>query len=249
MLWKLFLAAYSFGVSVENVVLHDNARYLAFLTNQGIWLTISYFIFSALASVVVRFTPSLSVDNHAWRLFLMVTQLLFSISLPIQLVIVTLYWLLLASPQPSSLLYWDNLESHGIKFALIWLDLLTGSMTLPPPQCIATLSASIIYAVINLSVTLSTYPVYTVLKWRDWGSLVLIVGALLYAVFAFFLGNMLSRSRDALALYLNKKEFDEAGSEDREEDVRYPSRFLDDTEKLPYIACTPTPQGLEQSLL
>lgn len=244
--WRIFLAVYSISVSIENTVLNGGPRYLSYLTNQGIWLTVSYFVFSALASLVVYFIKGAPTQGgKAWRHLEIFIQLLFSIALPMQLVIVVLYWLLLAAPQVSALRTWDNLESHGIKFALIWSDLLVGSMVLPRAQVIVTLGCAGIYILINLAVTLSTgIPVYSVLKWKDASSGILVGGSMVFVIVAFFLGRWISVYRDALALARRKKrvvggqiKVEEEGGE---EDSPYPSRFRDDEEgrKLPHeVGC------------
>jgi hypothetical protein len=127
------------------------------------------------------------------------TALLLAIAAPFQLVIVLLYWLLLAGPQPTPFAVWDNAESHAVKGALIWLDVLVSATRLPAPHALVTLASALVYLATNAAVSLADAPVYSVLTWRTGGSAVLVVGATALAVAAFFLASSLARARDALA--------------------------------------------------
>lgn len=224
--WRLFLAAYCLSVSVVNRAISVDSHYSAYLTVHSVWLVTAYFLSSALTAVLARCAPSL-LATPAHALHARATQLIFSMAVPFQLVVVTLYWLLLASPQPNALRTWDNIESHGIKFALVWADLLCGSMVLATPQLLLTLSAAAIYLLINLAVTLTSYPVYSVLKWDSGASAVLIVGALVYMTVAFFLAQLLARLRDRLALAHNSQKGE--GSAAQAEPQLYPLQFADDS--------------------
>lgn len=227
LLWKAFLVAYSLSVSIVNADLQGGPRYMTYLTVHGVWLTVAYFIASAACAATAHWAPALA-QTPAYALHARATQLLFAIALPFQLVIVTLYWLLLAQAQPSPLYVWDNLESHGLKAVLIWTDLLVGSMALPTPQLLVTLGAALIYLVINLAVTLTSYPVYSVLKWNSGASAVLVLGALVYMVLAFFLAQTLARVRDAWALQRAKRLHAGALLGAEEQDALYPLQFSDD---------------------
>jgi hypothetical protein len=197
--WRLFLAAYALTVSVvDRAASTEPGRYASYLTVHGVWLTVAYFLCAALTAALAAWRPAL-LKTRAHALHARATQLLFAIAVPFQLVIVTLYWLLLATPQPSAFRAWDNYESHGIKMALIWADLLVSAMVLPTPQLLVTLACAAVYLAINLGVTLSSYPVYSVLKWNSAASAVLVGGAMAYMIFAFFLAQCLARARDRLA--------------------------------------------------
>ena len=202
--WRMLLAAYALSVSLVNrAAATEPARYAAYLTVHGVWLTVAYFVCAALTAALAAWRPAL-LKTRAHGLHARATQLLFAIAVPFQLVIVTLYWLLLAAPQPNAFRAWDNIESHGIKFALLWADLLVSAMVLPTPQLLVTLACAAVYLAINLAVTLSSYPVYSVLKWNSGASAVLVGGAMAYMVSAFFLAQCLARARDRLAARLRR---------------------------------------------
>ena len=219
--WKTFLAGYSFSVSIANrVIVGSSSKYLSYLTVHGVWVVVAYFLCSCIACWVVYLAPSLT--KHPWFAFhCRATQCLFAIGVPFQLTIVTLYWALLAKtdPQSSELRVWDNIESHGIKFMLIWLDLLSSSLRLPHPQLLITIGAALVYLFVNLGVTLSSSPVYPILPWTTPGSGVIVVGALVLMVAAFLIAQLLARLRDRLALWLNAQ---------HDHGARYPAVFDDD---------------------
>jgi hypothetical protein len=199
--FRVFLALYAITVSaIDRAISREEShRYIAYLTIQGVWLTVCYLSCNAVVNVCVRLWPSLRdvveptvgtpephvalspLQRAAWVGLVRATQLLWSIALPFEGVIVLLYWLLLASPQPSQLRYWDNIESHGIKLVILAIDLAVSCMTLPDAHSVVLTGALLGYLITNCWVSLTEYPVYSILTWRAAGNAVLVVGACLLA--------------------------------------------------------------------
>ena len=181
-LWLLYRALvflYSLSVSIVDraISAEPSHRYIAYLTVQGVWLTVCYFTCALLVTACVAAWPSLrdalepacaTPQPHvalsrparlAWVGLGRATQLLWCVALPFEVVIVTLYWLLLATPKNSALAAWDNAESHGVKLLLLLLELALSSMTLPDAHSFVLAAALTGYLITNCWVTLTEYPV------------------------------------------------------------------------------------------
>ena len=165
--FRVFLALYALIVSSIDKQISDtpDAKYIAWLTVQSLWLTVCYLTCNAIVNACTLAWPSLRdalepgcatpqphvaltpLQRAAWVGLARATQLLWCIAVPFEVVVVTLYWLLLATPHYTTLSTWDNAESHGVKLALLVLDLCMSSMSLPDPHVIVTIAALIGYLV------------------------------------------------------------------------------------------------------
>ena len=199
--FRVFLALYAIVVSsIDRAISSEPShRYIAFLTLQGVWITVCYLTCNALVNLCVSKWPFLRdvaeppVDapppstllpplaRAAWVGLVRATQLLFCIAVPFESSIVLLYWLLLRSPQPNELRFWDNIESHGIKLLILFIDLGLSSMTLPDPHVVVLCGALIGYLITNCWVSLTEKPVYAILTWRSAGDAVLVIGSCVLA--------------------------------------------------------------------
>ena len=126
--YRLFLALYALIVSsIGRAISEDTSnRYIAYLTYQSVWLTVCYLWCQLAVAACVAAWPSLRdvlepgvktplphvvltpLQRAAWVGLARATQLLWCISLPFEVAVVTMYWLLLASPQPDVLNTWSN---------------------------------------------------------------------------------------------------------------------------------------------
>jgi hypothetical protein len=128
----------------------------------------------------------------------------------------------------------DNIESHGIKFMLIWLDLLFSSQRLPDSLVALTFGCALVYLCINAAVSLSTYPVYGILTWRAAGTATIAIGALVFVVVTFFLASLIAAYRDRLALRIAGSGAKDAALHDLD---AWPAQFRDDPSPLPCGCC------------
>jgi hypothetical protein len=122
---RAFLFLYAFCLSVWNRTRSNTTDYdAAYLTYWGVWLVVFHFFGAFVCSLIAWVRPDTGscADPHdapfsspyqrkAWIALIKITRLIFSIAVPVQLVIVVIYWLLLASPQSDDLEAWSNIES------------------------------------------------------------------------------------------------------------------------------------------
>ncbi len=127
--YRIFLALYALVVSSVGraITTETSDRYIAYLTNQSVWLTVCYLWCQVAVGVCVAARPSLRdvlepaaatpephvaltpLQRAAWVGLARATQLLWCIALPFEIAVVTMYWLLLASPQPTTITTWSNM--------------------------------------------------------------------------------------------------------------------------------------------
>ena len=120
-----FLFLYAFCLSVWNRTRSNTTDFDAsYLTYWGVWLVVFHFACAFVCSVVAYVRPDVGscadpqeapfskpYQRKAWIALVKITRLMFSIAVPLQLVIVVIYWLLLAQPQADDLETWSNIES------------------------------------------------------------------------------------------------------------------------------------------
>ena len=209
--WRVFSFLYVISVSIFNVeISHSASRYFTFLTTQSLWLVVSYFSLALACTIIVLLQPLLGkgavidplrcnntrMTSCLWSAMQRACVLIFSIAVPFQLVVVTLYWLLLATPFPNPEETWNNIESHGIKLVFVMCDVFFSAQRLPENFLSFTLFCAFIYLIINLCVTLLTYPVYSILSWRSVGTAIIVIGALFFIVFCFAAAITITAIRD-----------------------------------------------------
>jgi hypothetical protein len=257
LVYRVLIALYALSVSIvdRTMVSYGSNKYTAYLTIQGVWLTVCYLLCSLLCSLLVRQWPELYAellpagseaveqqragwDRKRRALYLLwvglvrATQLLFCIALPFQVVIVTLYWSLLAHTQsfPTAVGYWDNLECHGIKLVLLTLDLGVSGMRLPDAHAAVTAGATVLYLIENAIITLNSEPIYFVLTWRDNSTVVLVIGVCIAVLAVFFLVSGLAFWRDRLVVAGRSPvtSMPRAGGSGEALDLLFPERFLDE---------------------
>lgn len=225
LVYRVLIALYALSVSIvdRTMVSYGSNKYTAYLTIQGVWLTVCYLLCSMLCFLLVYQWPELYAEllppgseaveqqragwdrqrralHLLWVGLVRATQLLFCIALPFQVVIVSLYWSLLAQTQsfPTAVGYWDNLECHGIKLVLLALDLGVSAMRLPDAHAAVTAGATVLYLIENAAITLTSEPIYFVLTWRDSGTVVLVIGVCVAVLAVFFLVSGVAFWRDRL---------------------------------------------------
>ncbi len=193
--------------------------YTGFLTIHGMWLTNSYLVCAAALGLYTwrrgngppRPSSSSSPPSLLARLLpawyevhVRATQLLFVLSLCLEVVLVILYWVLLSGPKPSATAWWKDVSAHGLHLLLLLVDFFLGSNRLPDRQTLVLLSATIVYILWNIGVTFTIHWLYPVLTWTGAGSVVLALGAVLFAQGVFFACSGVSVVlRDAAAARLN----------------------------------------------
>jgi len=185
--------------------------YIAFLTIQGVWLTICYFVSVTLLSFVTFLKPYLcNYSNPAvpepkvWHEYiyygwLRATHVLFEIALCYEFIIVVLYWTLLSGNHVTPKAWYKDIAVHGLMFAFIWTELLVSSHRLPDRHSIIIFGTTIGYIIWNIAVTFTVHYVYPVLKWDGVGSVILAIGSIIFAILVFFLGSSVAYIRDYLA--------------------------------------------------
>lgn len=116
--WRTVVALYIFCAGAWLVYDQPNSYgfYASYLTIQGMWLTICYFVSASVLGAVTWYAPSagakaLASDSKslielAYLGWVRATQILFELAVCYQLVIVVLYWILLAGDHPTSLSWW-----------------------------------------------------------------------------------------------------------------------------------------------
>jgi hypothetical protein len=184
------------------------------------WVTVTFFLMSLLLSAAVLFAPervvpllspvrSPSSHQPAARLraaaacWVRATQVLFTIALCYEIVIVVLYWSLL-SPQFHSPRGWaKDVNAHAIMMCGVAGDLLVGSGRLLDRHSLVLLAATLIYLVWNVGITFTDAALYPVLQWDGAGSAILAVGAVLFAQAVFFFVGLVAIARDALTRRIN----------------------------------------------
>ena len=249
--WRIFAFAYALSVSAFDASLFVGGRYLEYLTVQSVWTVVAYFALQLALHVAVRARPALGAGARfdelslargpaaaAWAAAQRAALVLFTIAVSFELVVVVLYWLLLASPQPSPLRAWDNAESHGVKLLLMYAELL---VTPARPGADAMLSlplaAGAVYLCVNAGVTLqSGRPVYGILNWRSAGSAVIVVGALAFLCVAFALAAAGASARDAAVARARAGKPSPLPS-DASAAAAFPDAFDDDPAPLPCAWC------------
>ena len=246
--YRALLALYAVVVSSigRAIFVGTSERYMAYLTYQSVWLTVCYLCCQAAVAACVAAWPSLRdalepsagtpaphvtlspLQRAAWVGLARATQLLWCIALPFEAAVVTMYWLLLATPEPDQLRTWSNMcvggaafslslslslslshanapppppcsESHGIKLLLLLIDLLASAMVLPDVHGVVVAAAVAGYVITNAWVSLTQAPVYSILSWRTPYSAALVSGVVLYVALAFFAAAAVAHARDALA--------------------------------------------------
>jgi len=247
--WRAFAFVYSAAVSsFDAATTRDRGRYLAYLTVQSLWLVVFYFALALAAALVARLTPAAGAGARleplacgggaarcAWGALQRAAALAFAVAVPFQLVVVTLYWALLATPFSDPVRAWDNAESHGVKFALIWADLLAGAGRLPDGALPLVVALGCVYLATNAAVTLATgVPVYAILNWRGAGTAVVAGGSALFLVVAFVLAAELAAARDGAAA--RARAAAPAGAA-AAEDGAHPAAFDDDPAPAPCGGC------------
>ena len=254
--WRVFSCVYCVGVSCFNAILVHGPAYMTYLTVHSVWVTTFYFFLALLCALLVRAFPSLGAGPRfeplslscgynvgAWAAAQRALIILFAIAVSFELVVVTLYWTLLAQSQPDDIHRWDNVESHGIKLVLIYIDLLFSSQRLPDPLFVVPLGSGLIYLCVNVGVTLSSgHPVYSVLSWRDAGSAVIVIGALIFLVAAYFLASLVAHVRDRFAARLRTNHGCAEGADDA-----HPAEFDDDSAPLPCASCRRTKKTQDEA--
>jgi hypothetical protein len=250
--WRVFACAYVVSVSVFNAILVHGPAYMTYLTVHSVWVTTSYFLLALACALLVRAFPSLGAGPRleplslsrgfyagAWAAAQRALLVLFVIAVSFELVVVSLYWTLLAQAQRDDLHRWDNVESHGIKLLFIYVDLLFSSQRLPDPLFVVPLCSGLIYLCLNVGVTLSSgHPVYGVLTWHDAGSAIIVIGALIFLVVAYFVASLIAHVRDGCASRLRGSDGGVAAGVGA--DDAHPADFDDDPAPLPCASCRRT---------
>lgn len=254
----------------------DDEKYLSYLTVHGIILVAVYFLGATLIGWVVYsqrnsptiissssgaglFLPSQCKEPHmlkyAWIGLVRATQLIWSLALTYQLIIVVLYWVLLAQNFSDPVEVYKNVESHGMKFAYIWADyLFLSSNRLVDKHGLFVLLSGFAYLLWNIQYTFTRGPwVYPVLTWRGPGSAILAVGTLAFVMIVYYLIAMpLGMVRDKAAARVNGIDRQVLStcaccSTDllplrapfsAERAALYPLHFLDEKLALPCSSCT-----------
>ena len=248
-LWRFLSFLYVISVSIFNVEISDSkSRYFTFLTTQSIWLVVSYFSLALACTIIVLLQPSLGkgalIDplrcscekSFFWSAMQRACVLIFSIAVPFQLVVVTLYWLLLASPFPDAVETWNNIESHGIKLVFVMCDVFFSSQKLPENFLSFTLFCAFIYLIINLCVTLLTYPVYAILSWRSMGTAIIVIGALIFIIISFVIAITITAIRDRISARIRNSHWQSVVSlplADSDSSDSWPTIFEDDPTPFP----------------
>jgi hypothetical protein len=245
--WRVFSFLYVISVSTFNVIIsHSASRYFTFLTTQSLWLVVSYFSLALACTIVVLLQPSLgkgavieplrcnnTMSSFLWSAMQRACVLIFSIAVPFQLVVVTLYWLLLATPFPNPEETWNNIESHGIKLVFVMCDVIFSAQRLPENFLSFTLFCAFIYLIINLCVTLLTYPVYNILSWRSVGTAIIVIGALFFIVFCFAVAITITAIRDRFSARIRNSQSSSNFDSELYSSDSWPSIFEDDPTPYP----------------
>jgi hypothetical protein len=133
------------------------------------------------------------------------TQLLWTLAVTYEPVIVVLYWLLLRQQFVDPVDTYRNAQAHAVVAVLLYADfLLLSSLRLIDRQALFVLAASTVYLLWNIIYTFTVRFVYPVLKWDGAGSAILAIGALLFLQLVFFaVTGPLGLARDAVAARYN----------------------------------------------
>lgn len=213
LLGRLIATSYLFSTAVFDAS-ETNATpgfYIAFLTIQGVWLTICYFVSVTLLSFVTYVKPYLCNysnpviphpshwTHYAYCGWLRATHVLFEIAICYELIIVALYWTLLAGNHVTLKAWYKDIAVHGLMFAFIWTELFLSSHRLPDRHAWIILGTTFGYILWNIGVTFTVHYVYPVLKWDGAGSVILAIGSIIFAILVFFLGSSIAYIRDSIA--------------------------------------------------
>lgn len=208
--YRFIIAAYLISVALYDWSRNNPrpATYLCFLTNIGVWCCILYFWSAVALGVLVhadtwaqaRGRECLTAANSvSFRTLTRCTQMLFQFSVTLEVIIVSLYWLMLyKSAPPTAIATWINSTVHAVAGAAVWLDLLIGANRPIDAHVSAVVILGLAYLLLNLSITLTVQVLYPILTWRDSGSFVLAAGTLLGVVLIYFGVSSIAFVRDAL---------------------------------------------------
>lgn len=238
-----FLFIYTFAVSLaDRAITTTPGLDGAYLTLWGVWLVVAYTLLAFSASLVAHLHPAVGAcaDPHAaplppraraaWAALITATRVTFSLAVTLQLVVVVVYWVLLATPKPTTLLAWSNVESHGVKLAIVYLDLVASAMRLPDAHVVAIAVLVFTYICMNATVSLTRGAVYSIITWRSSGEAGTIAGIILFIFGAFYFAALVAALRDRAAARGRARLAALA-------DEAHPATFLDDPAPLPCGCC------------
>lgn len=149
-----------------------------FLTNWGLHLTFFSLVLNYRAAQDQMENPG-QVTGFAllrWRLAVIV----FKVAISMEVVLTGLFWALLwHTPKEYTFFHYFNITTHSFPLAFLVLDFFLQKWVFRYNHVWIVLSVALIYAIFNYSwVVAYGKPIYPILTWKDYGSVVLIGMAL-----------------------------------------------------------------------
>lgn len=239
------LALWTFGTSLWNRIEFrqgdGGGLDTAYLTYWGVWLTVFYTATAFACSLVAFFRPDVGACadprsaplpprmRTAWVALVSSSTILFSIATAVELVVVFIYWVLLAEPHYTILSTWNNAENHGVRFATMWLDMLLSAQRLPDVHVAPLVLLAILYLCTNATISILVGQVYSIIDWRKSSGAVPIIGVTAFVFASFYIAALVVSLRDVLAARVRSSEALSEGA--------YPNVFSDDPSPLPCGCC------------
>ena len=207
--WRCFSFSWMLAVQVWvwSQQAPPNAGYhLSYLTNDSMWLNISYYLTAIILSVdafssVKAKQPSGDDGDPQSRIYAKLARLhahrmasvLLGIAVSWETVVVILYWALLfpasnpGSGEARDRFFFQNIVIHGTVVLHPWIDVACGSLRLQDRTILPVLSAAVVYLFMNLGVSKTIRPPYPILKWERGSDAILVLGTLLAIVVFYYL--------------------------------------------------------------
>mmetsp|Transcript_10474 Transcript_10474/g.25342 ORF Transcript_10474/g.25342 Transcript_10474/m.25342 type:complete len:306 (+) Transcript_10474:166-1083(+) len=197
--WRLAVTVYFIVWFFMGFDLAPSALYFCFLTNWGWTLSLAYFAFATVHNWYVwreemgerrigsEGDSALLLEQSQARLRLHKTiTLLFEIALPLEIVIASLFWLVVWPVLHEEHILdhgfplYINLNLHAVGLGLLAIEFLQHQIPFFSRHLIVSLLLGAVYCPINAGATFLTgKPLYPVLTWQDWNSAILVVVAFL----------------------------------------------------------------------
>lgn len=113
---------------------------------------------------------------------------LYEIAFAFETVITIVYWGFLFQGYKDGFTFYLDLNGHGFPLIALLIDFILNPVEFYIRRYLFLLLVALLYVLVNLSYTLAYQPVYSILKWTDYFSYVLSVGAFAIGLVMYLLG-------------------------------------------------------------